>query len=89
MAIGDHIKVHRDFYWHHGIDVGDGHVVSISPEGVLLQSLAQFCEGRPAQRVVYKPGKVPFTPGQVAWRALQSVAAMGPVPREEYHLLSW
>lgn len=93
MAVGDHIKVQRRWhwhqYWHHGIDVGYGHVVSISPEGVLLQSLEKFCEGRPVLRVAYKPGKVPFTPSQIARRALLYMGALGPVPRGKYCLLAW
>lgn len=32
MARGDHIKVWRSFYWHHGIDCGDGTVVHLSGE---------------------------------------------------------
>lgn len=32
MARGDHIKVWRSFYWHHGVDCGDGTVVHLSGE---------------------------------------------------------
>jgi hypothetical protein len=30
MARGDHIRVHRGVYWHHGIDCGDGTVIHYS-----------------------------------------------------------
>lgn len=32
MAIGDHLRVERRFYWHHGIDMGDGTVIHASGE---------------------------------------------------------
>lgn len=32
MARGDHIKVKRPLYWHHGIDLGDGTVIHASGE---------------------------------------------------------
>lgn len=32
MAVGDHLKVRRRLYWHHGIDMGDGTVVHASGE---------------------------------------------------------
>lgn len=32
MAKGDHIKVDRGFYWHHGIDLGDGTCVHFTGE---------------------------------------------------------
>jgi len=32
MAVGDHLKVHRRLYWHHGIDMGDGTVIHASGE---------------------------------------------------------
>ncbi len=89
MAVGDHIQVHCGLYWHHGIDVGNGRVVSISPEGVLVQSLAQFSGGRTVLKVVYKPSKVRFSPSKIAERAWLSVNGMGLVPRHPYNLLSW
>ncbi len=32
MARGDHIRVYRTLYWHHGIDAGDGTVIHLSGE---------------------------------------------------------
>lgn len=32
MARGDHIRVKRHFFWHHGIDCGDGHVIHYTGE---------------------------------------------------------
>ena len=32
MSTGDHLRVARRFYWHHGIDMGDGTVVHASGE---------------------------------------------------------
>lgn len=32
MARGDHIRVYRRLYWHHGIDAGDGTVIHLSGE---------------------------------------------------------
>ncbi|KAL4450545.1 hypothetical protein ABPG77_000901 [Micractinium sp. CCAP 211/92] len=89
MAVGDHVQVHCGLYWHHGIDVGNDRVVSISPEGVLVQSLAEFSGGRLVVKVVYKPGKVRFMPSRIAERAWLSVNGLGPVPRQPYNLLSW
>lgn len=32
MAQGDHIRVNRGLYWHHGIDCGDGTVIHLAGE---------------------------------------------------------
>ena len=32
MAAGDHLRVERRLYWHHGIDMGDGTVIHASGE---------------------------------------------------------
>lgn len=32
MARGDHIRVNRGLYWHHGIDMGDGTVIHAAGE---------------------------------------------------------
>jgi len=52
MAKGDHIKVSRGLYWHHGIDLGDGTVAHSSGEPfrerdavVKQSSLEDFCRG--------------------------------------------
>ncbi|HNV21107.1 MAG TPA: lecithin retinol acyltransferase family protein [Candidatus Hydrogenedentes bacterium] len=53
MARGDHLKVRRRGYWHHGIDCGDGTVIHYagmerekSDAYVRRTSLAEFCKGR-------------------------------------------
>jgi hypothetical protein len=59
MARGDHIKVQRPLYWHHGIDLGDGTVIHSSGEPGQLNhdarvrrtSLARFLRGGEAIRV--------------------------------------
>jgi len=53
MARGDHIRVRRPFYWHHGIDLGDGTVIHASGEPgqlnrgarVRRDSMARFLRG--------------------------------------------
>lgn len=53
MARGDHIKVRRPLYWHHGIDMGDGTVIHASGEpgqlnrgaSVRRDSLERFLRG--------------------------------------------
>jgi hypothetical protein len=58
MARGDHLRVRRFGYWHHGIDCGDGTVIHYaglvrekSDAYVRRTSLAEFAKGR-AIRVV-------------------------------------
>lgn len=38
MAQGDHIRVNRGFYWHHGIDCGDGTVIHLAGEPAQMAS---------------------------------------------------
>ncbi len=58
MARGDHVRVRRRGYWHHGIDCGDGTVIHYagtvrekSDAYVRRTSLAEFAKGRPMQTV--------------------------------------
>jgi len=59
MARGDHIRVNRGFYWHHGIDLGDGTVIHAAGEpgrrkiGALVRctSMGEFLRGGCAVRV--------------------------------------
>lgn len=40
MARGDHIRVSRGFYWHHGIDCGDGTVIHYTGTPTDIQNAA-------------------------------------------------
>ena len=59
MGRGDHIRVNRGLYWHHGIDVGDGTVVHAAGEpgrrkiGAIVRctSMAEFLRGGRLVRV--------------------------------------
>jgi hypothetical protein len=59
VAFGDHIRVNRGFYWHHGIDVGDGTVIHAAGEpgrrklGAVVRrtSMAEFVRGGQVERV--------------------------------------
>lgn len=84
MAVGDHIQADCGGYWHHGIDVGGGLVASNSVDGVMLEPLARF-EGPTCrvQKVVYKQGKVCFSPQDVAKRALSRLG------ERQYNLVTW
>lgn len=74
MAKGDHIRVKRLGYWHHGIDIGDGTVVHYSGEPgnkrdaqVRRTSIRAFLKGGRREVVRYKQS---FTPDKVVRRAL-------------------
>lgn len=52
MARGDHIRVFRGTYWHHGIDIGGGRVIHYTGEvfakanaSIRVDSLATFAQG--------------------------------------------
>jgi hypothetical protein len=59
MAYGDHIRVNRGLYWHHGIDVGDGTVIHAAGEpglrkiGAIVRctSMREFLRGGSPQCV--------------------------------------
>ena len=62
MAIGDHIKVRRllGFYYHHGIDVGDGTVIHFTGDPkrkkdaiIEKTTLDEFSKGKPIKVVDY------------------------------------
>jgi len=67
MARGDHIRVSRQGYWHHGIDCGDGTVIHyIGPDrekkkfaAIRRTSIADFCRGRSFRVVPYAHCDVP------------------------------
>lgn len=58
MAQGDHIRVKRRGYWHHGIDCGDGTVISYAGEHAEKQNpmvrrmgIEEFAKGQTVRRV--------------------------------------
>jgi hypothetical protein len=66
MAQGDHIRVRRSGYWHHGIDCGDGTVIHYSGEkknrrnaSVTVTSMADFARGRPVELVLHHDADPP------------------------------
>jgi len=60
MARGDHIRVRRLGYWHHGIDCGDGQVIHYAGEpwrwrhaAVCRIPFVEFARGRAVELVEY------------------------------------
>ncbi len=58
MALGDHVRVKRRGYWHHGIDCGDGTVISYAGEHeekrnpmVRRTSIDRFAKGQTVRTV--------------------------------------
>lgn len=85
MARGEHIRVRRSWYWHHGIDLGDGTVVHLPSEPgdagieqVTRTSMGEFARGGMIE-VVREEGALP--PEEVVERAL------GRLGRHGYHLI--
>jgi hypothetical protein len=61
MARGDHIRVRRTAYWHHGIDCGDGTVIHFSGDQqekrnarVRRTSWSEFLRGGQAETVPHR-----------------------------------
>jgi len=85
MARGDHIRVYRTLYWHHGIDVGDGTVIHLAGEPghtegalVLRSSMAEFLRGDVAETLIHQ---LTLPPDRVIERAQSRLGESG------YHLL--
>ncbi len=73
MAKGDHIRVKRKLYFHHGIDVGEGAVIHFTGEPgnkvnarVMETSVQEFLDGGKLEIVRYKNS---FPPDQVVEKA--------------------
>ena len=68
MAKGDHIKVKRRGYWHHGIDMGDStvthfvgeHAEKTNPE-IKQRSMREFLKGGKLKIVEYPKSNGPDT----------------------------
>ena len=78
MAIGDHLRVWRGLYWHHGIDLGDGEVVQYSglADGlragpVNVVALAEFAQGAEVALVSHRNRR--YDGAQTVRRALSRV----------------
>ncbi|MCS7168588.1 MAG: lecithin retinol acyltransferase family protein [Gemmatales bacterium] len=80
MAKGDHLVVPYGLYTHHGIDIGDGTVVTLSKErnGVVRIPFSEFSDGR---TVFVREYDKCYRPNTVVSRALRCVGRKG------YHLL--
>ena len=68
MACGDHIRVKRRFYWHHGIDCGEGRVIHYTGEpfhygqGIVERTdLETFARGGTVEVVSYQHCALPET----------------------------
>ena len=66
MACGDHIRVKRGLYWHHGIDCGDGQVIHYTGEpfrrsrGLVERTdLETFARGGNVEIIAYKQCAMP------------------------------
>lgn len=84
MGKGDHIKVKRGMYWHHGIDMGDGTVVHFTGEptrkrhaAIRRTSMEKFLRGGRLEVVEYAKS---YCPEVVVSRAMSRLAERG------YHL---
>lgn len=91
MGRGDHIRVYRGGYYHHGIDLGNGQIIHFTgrPEDgfnkreatIRKTPLAEFSVNNEYEVVAYSPS-VALHPDHVCLRALSSIGASG------YHLFS-
>lgn len=85
MARGDHIKVRRTFYTHHGIDLGNGKVIHLPAEPgrindtrIQITTIKNFLRGGELKIVPHEHG---FPPDEVVTRAASRLDETG------YHLL--
>jgi hypothetical protein len=79
MAYGDHLKVQRFIYTHHGIDCGDGSVIEFAPKrsvGMVRRvSMSDFAEGGQVE-VVEHPDRA-YSRNMIVWRAKRRIGEMG------------
>lgn len=54
MQYGNHIKVWRGYYYHHGIYVGDGQVIHYQSCGIVMTGVEEFCKGA-SPEIVHHP----------------------------------
>lgn len=87
MARGDHLRINRGGYEHHGIDIGDGTVVHFAPtsvDGYKFQICRQEIEkflGNDNADVVYYPDGTAFHPDQTC------VISLAQIGESNYKLL--
>ena len=84
MARGDHIRVKRGLYWHHGIDCGDGTVIHYSGElknkrhaAIERTSLDQFAQSSPVDKIKVVPYERADPPDLVMQRAAERLGETG------------
>ncbi len=68
LYLGDHLKVARIGYTHHGIYCGQGIVIAKTQEGVKEYTLDEFADGALIKTVSIK-GDLPFSRGEIVNRA--------------------
>jgi hypothetical protein len=85
MARGDHIRVRRFLYWHHGIDCGDGSVIHYTgtlwkrkEAAVRRTPLEEFADGGKIAIIKYKESA---NPDEIMERAEKRLA------EQKYHLI--
>lgn len=54
MQYGNHIKVWRGYYYHHGIYVGGGQIIHYQSCGIVMTGLEEFCKGA-SPEIVHHP----------------------------------
>jgi hypothetical protein len=87
MAMGDHLRVRRRTYAHHGVDLGDGTVAHLDgtplrrrDARVVRVPLTEFCRGECVETL---PEPEALEPSEIVRRALALVGRGG------YDLLAW
>lgn len=87
---GAHLTVHYGFYYHHGIDCGDGTVVHMSRDlnGVRRSRFEDFADGRD---VYIEETPARFSPDEVIRRAMGRVGEGGynPIHNNCEHFATW
>ncbi len=68
LYLGDHLKVARIGYSHHGIYCGQGMVIAKTREGVQEYTLSEFADGAEIKTVAPQ-GDLPFCRGEIVNRA--------------------
>ena len=84
MARGDHIRVKRGFYWHHGIDCGDGTVIHYSGDlknkrnaSIERASLEQFAKSSGVEAIEVVRHRDCDPPDEVMRRAVERLGESG------------
>lgn len=95
IAEGDHLKVCRGFYWHHGIAVDEDMVISNTTTGVVRQTLSEFSAGAQVYKVMHvrKPWRTYWPPEVVAFAAtmcyLEHAELGSHADGRTYNVITW